>query len=169
MTGPRQENWDFRADAYIDWLCTPMKDRQPRTQKEFAASLNLDPGQLIRFRKDPEFLRKWEVRYRQTVGSLERQQEVLNALHRAATDLDDPRMVSAAKAYLEAVDAIKPRKLDVTVTPGKAASQLSDDELYDLLAVRAAKELEQRNAIEVDMRSVTIHDADDEVDRDAGQ
>ena len=145
-----QDERSWRWDAFIDWLCTPPKERNPRRQDEFAATIGVDYVTTTRWKKHPEFIKQWEVRYRTTVGSLEKQQAVLDALHKAATDMDDPRMVTAAKAYLEAVDAIKPRKLDVTVTPGKAAAALSDDELMQILAERAARELESRTVVETD-------------------
>lgn len=159
MTDTRKAAREWRWDVYIDWLCTLPKDRVPRTQREFAESISTQEAVLVRWRKEAEFLRLWELRYRQTVGSLEKQQAVLQAMFAAATDLDDPRMVTAGKAYLEAVDAVKPRKLDVTVTTAKAVSQLSDDELMDMLAHRAAAELEARTG---------IISADDDMERSEG-
>lgn len=158
--GPAQRaEREWRWDAYIDWLCMLPKDRTPGTQREFAESIGTDGAVLVRWRKEPEFLRLWEARYRQTVGSLEKQQAVLDSLYKAATDLDDPRMVTAAKAFLEAVDGVKPRKMDITVTPGKAAAALTDEELMAMLADRAARELEARNAVIA---------ADEEYDRSEG-
>jgi hypothetical protein len=50
--------------------------------------------------------------------------------------------VQAAKAYLEAIEVIKPKKVEVTVN--KAAKDLTDDDLYALLAERAERELAER-------------------------
>ena len=89
-----------------------------------------------------DLLIEWERRYRKTVGSPEKQHQVLEALHATATDRTDPRMVPAARAYLEAVDAIKPLKIDVTVN--KDAKLLSDDELNSLLSYEAEREVQRR-------------------------
>lgn len=128
---------------YLDWLCTPVVDRVPRTQKELAVELVTTEATLSRWKQDAEFLEEWTRRYRATVGNPEKQQSVLEALYRTAVDRDDPKHVQAAAKYLEAVDGIKPKQLNINVTQG--ASELTDDQLMALLADRAAQEFESRH------------------------
>jgi len=133
---------DHRVRRFIEWLCTVRDERDPRTQAELATELGISVGTLKNWKRDPDFLVAWEHQYRQTSGSPEKQQAVLEALHATAIDRTDPRQVPAARAYLEATDAIKPKKIDVTVT--KATKDLSDEELNALLAEGAARELDAR-------------------------
>lgn len=133
---------DWRRTAFMDWLCMIPEDRDPPTQRELAEKLALTSTTLTNWKKDPHFMAEWEVQYRRTVGSPEKAQRVIQRLFETAEDRTDPRQVSAAKAFLEAIDAIKPKRVEVTV--GRAAKDLSDDELYSLLADRAEKELAER-------------------------
>ncbi len=134
---------DFRVQKFFEWLLTPPTDRYPSTQGEFADEHGLHRNVLSQWKNDPDFLTEWERRYRKTVGSPERAKGVLDALFDTAVDRTDPRQVPAARAYLEAIDVMKPKRLDVTVTKG-AAKDLSDDELLALLAERAEAELTAR-------------------------
>jgi hypothetical protein len=133
---------DWRRQHFLDWLCTIAEDRDPPTVKLLAEKLAISERVLYRWKRDATFLSDWELQYRQTVGSPEKAQRVVEKLYETAEDRTDPRQVSAAKAYLEAIDAIKPRKVEVTVN--KAAKDLSDDDLYRILAERAEQELKQR-------------------------
>ena len=69
----------------------------------------------------------------EVIGDAGRRQAVLETLYRSATNEKNPRHVTAAKLYLEAIGAIAPPKLDVTVS-GKALGMLDDDELESLIA-----------------------------------
>lgn len=135
---------DFRVQRFFEWLLTPPADRFPSRQVELAEELGLDRNLLSQWKNDPDFLAEWERRYRKTVGSPERAQSVLDSLYRTATDATDPRQVPAARAYLEAIDVMKPKRVDVTVTKG-AAKELTDDELMTMLAERAEAELAARS------------------------
>lgn len=135
---------DWRRQRFLEWLCTAHKDRMPTTQKELAAELVISADVLVNWKRQPEFLAEWERQYRLTVGNPGRAQHVLDELYETATDRSDPRQVQAAKAYLEAIDVVKPKKVDVTVTNGKAAKELTDDELFSMLAERAEVELMER-------------------------
>jgi transcriptional regulator with XRE-family HTH domain len=135
---------DFRVQRFLEWLVTQPSERYPSTQTELAEELGIDRNLLSQWKNDPDFLAEWERFYRKTVGSPERAKSVLDALHETATDRTDPRQVPAARAYLEAIDAIKPRRVDVTVTKG-AAKELSDEELMAMLAERAEAELAARS------------------------
>ena len=128
-------------ERFLEWLCTIKDDRWPTTQRELAEELGVNENVLSRMKSQPDFLAKWETRYRKTVGSPERAKNVLDQLYETAIDRTDPRQVSAAKQYLEAIDAVKPKKLEIVTT---SARDMSDDQLYAILADRAARELEER-------------------------
>lgn len=134
---------DWRRQHFIEWLCTPPGARDPLTYKDLATKLGLGEQTLYRWKRDATFLTEWEQQYRKVVGSPEKAQEVVERLHETAVDRTDPRQVQAAKAYLEAIDAIRPKKVDVTVTRG-VAKDLPDDELLAILAERAEQELTTR-------------------------
>lgn len=133
---------DWRRERVLEWLCTPPNSREPFSAKLLADELGTTVGALNKLKAEPEFLAAWEHQYRKTVGSPEKAQQVVEALHETAIDRTDPRQVPAAKAYLEAIDAIKPKKVEVTVN--KAAKDLSDEDLYRILAERAELELRER-------------------------
>jgi hypothetical protein len=143
MPAPIQ-NDDWRRQHFLDWLCTAPERRDPSTMKALAEKLAIDYRTLYRWKGDVSFLAEWETQYRKVVGSPEKAQEVIERLHETAVDRTDPRQVPAAKAYLEAIDAIKPRKVDITVTKG-TAKDLPDDQLYAILAERAEQELRDRS------------------------
>jgi hypothetical protein len=135
---------DFRVQRFFEWLLTAPTDRYPSTQKALAEELAMDKDVLTAWKNDADFLAEWERRYRKTVGSPERAKGVLDSLYETAVDRTDPRQVPAARAYLEAIDVMKPKRLDVTVTKG-AAKDLTDDELMAMLAERAEAELAARS------------------------
>jgi len=129
-------------EAFLEWLCTIKDDRWPTTQAGLAEELGVKEGTLSRIKAKPDFLAKWEARYRKTVGSPERAQTVLERLYETATDRTDPRQVQAAKQYLEAIDAVKPKKLEIVST---SARDLTDDQLMEILSSRAIEEIEKRH------------------------
>jgi hypothetical protein len=135
---------DWRRQRYLDWLCTPTEEREPPTQTALAHELTIDPRVLVNLKRDPDFLRDWETQYRRTVGSPEKQHKVMNALFETATDRTDPRLVPAARAYLEAIDAIKPKKVEVSLN-NKPPRELTQEELDDLLAAKAQRTIEERS------------------------
>ena len=135
---------DWRRERLLEWLCTIPDDREPKTQTLLAAELGATASDISKWKAEPDFLAKWETLYRKTVGSPEKAHQVLHALHATAIDRTDPRQVQAARAYLETIDVIKPKKVDVTVTQGRAAKDLTDDELFAMMAGRAADELANR-------------------------
>jgi len=134
---------DFRIQRALEWLCTPPNEREPRTQSELAEELGMTPSWISSLKNEGSFLRLWEDRYRKTVGNPGKVGEVLQALQETAADRTDPRQVPAARAYLEALDVMKPRKVDVTVT-STAAKALTDEQLTEMIAARAAQELLDR-------------------------
>lgn len=112
--------------------------------KELAEKFALHINILSRWKRDTDFIADWEVQYRKVVGSPEKAQRIMDKLFETAEDRTDPRQVQAAKAYLEAIEVIKPKKVEVTVN-NKAAKDLSDDDLYAILAERAEQELRERS------------------------
>jgi uncharacterized protein (UPF0147 family) len=134
---------DFRVERVVEWLCTPPADREPRTQKELAEELSMTEKWVSALKNEPVFLRMWEDRYRKVVGNPGKVQEVLQSLQETAADRTDPRQVQAARAYLEAVDVMKPKRVDVTVTSASAKA-LTDEQLTEMIAARAAQELLER-------------------------
>ena len=143
MAATRPNLNDFRVQRFLDWLLTPTADRNPPLQKDLCEELGFQHNMLSQWKNDPDFLAEWERLYRKTIGSPEKAGAVMSALYETATDRTDPRQVPAARAYLEAIDAIKPKRLDVTVTKG-AAKDLTDEELMAMLAERAEAELANR-------------------------
>ena len=144
MAATRANLNDFRVQRVMEWLLTPPDGRVPPRQVDLADELGMSSALISQWKNDPDFLIEWERQYRKTVGSPERAKSVLDALFETATDRTDPRQVPAARAYLEAIDVVKPKKVDITVTKG-AARDLPDEELLALLAERAEAELANRS------------------------
>ena len=135
-----------KKQVYVEWLCTPKRDRDPATQEELARRLRVGKSVLTAWRSDPKFMERWEQHYMTTIGSPERKQNLLDTLYKTGTDNDDPRHVQAAAKYMEIVEGLKPQKLDITVH--RPAKDLSDEELDAIAAQyvareRAARENEQ--------------------------
>ena len=133
---------DWRKQAFLEWLCTIQDDRDPSTLGGFAEKIGSTTQTLRNWKRDPEFLAEWEHRYRLTVGSPEKAHTVVEQLYETARDRTDPRQVQAARAFLEAIDAIKPKKVDVTVT--RSPRELTDEQLIAIAAQNATAALEER-------------------------
>lgn len=119
---------------YIEWLTTVPDYRVPKTEREMAAELDVYQKTLYNWRQDRDFIEVWRGESDDVVGGPDRRQAVLEVLYRAATNERNPRHVSAAKLYFEAIGAITPPKIDVNVS-GRALGMLSDDEIEKLIAV----------------------------------
>jgi hypothetical protein len=129
---------DFRRQVFIEWLCTPKRDRDPRDQVGFAEQHGIPEATLTRWKKERTFLDAWEQHYLSTVGSPERKQNLLDTLYKTGTDGDDPRHVAAASKYMELVDGLKPQRLDITVN--RPAKDLTDAELDAIAGQFVARE-----------------------------
>jgi hypothetical protein len=135
---------------FLDWLCTPPREREPRNQELLAAQLGIDKSKLTQWRNhDKEFLEAWERRYLATIGNPGTKQEIMKTLYRTATDPDDPKHVQAAKAYFEIEGSMKPARMEVSVS--RPASELSDEQLEALLAGHASREKEVRTGTDGDV------------------
>lgn len=128
---------DFRKQAFIKWLCTPAKSREPNTLTEFGKQMDVPLATLKGWKEDREFLAEWERQFLGTVGSPERRQNILDTLYVTAMDADDPKHVQAAAKYFEIIEGVRPQKVDVTV---HRASELTDAQLEEMLAAKAASE-----------------------------
>jgi hypothetical protein len=133
---------DAKQARFIEWLCTPKRERQPATQEELARSLHVTAAKLSRWKRDVAFLRAWEAHYLSTIGSPERKLPLLDALHRTGSDPDDPHHVAAAKAYMDIVDGLRPQQIEVTVK--RPAQELSDEQLDAILSRHAEQERKLR-------------------------
>ena len=129
---------DPRKMRYIEWLTTPPDARQPQTERQLAAELDVYAKTLYNWKQDRDFLEEWRGEADEVIGGPDKRQAVLDTLYKAATDQRNPRHVQAAKLYLEAVGAMSPPKFDVTIS-GKALGMLSEDELERLIAIGVAE------------------------------
>lgn len=137
------EDREWRKQAFLDWLCTIHKDRNPPTYRELAEQLGVGETTLHSWKRDPDFLERWEYQYRRTIGSPEKMHEVLHTLYETAIDRTDPRMVAAAREYRQATEAVRPQKVDMTIR--KDLAELTDEEIMALGREFIAKEMEHRD------------------------
>lgn len=127
-----------KKQRFIEWLCSPKRDRDPGTQQELARRLRVSAATLGNWKKDTEFLKAWENYYLQTIGSPERKQTLMDTLFRTGSDADDPRHVQAASKYLEIAEGLRPVTLvQVTTRP---VEQWTDEQLDEAIARRAEQE-----------------------------
>jgi hypothetical protein len=120
---------------YIEWLTTPPQFRNPRTEGQLAAELDVYPKTLFNWKQDREFCDVWHAETQEVIGGEDRRQAIMDTLYEAANDARNPRHVAAAKLYLEAIGAMSPGRMDVTVhSDAKALGMLTDEEINSLLA-----------------------------------
>jgi hypothetical protein len=133
----------------IEWLLKPRDEREPRRQADLARSLDLDPSTITAWKSESDFLKAWNDEYLKTIGSPETKNEIMATLLRTATDPDDPKHVTAAKAYFEIEGSLRPQKnqVDINVS-AKPPSELTDDELQRLMSAKAEDELSARRRSE---------------------
>lgn len=135
---------DWRIKRYMNWLCTPPKDREPKLKKDLADELGVTHKTLNNWHNNADFLKAWEKLYLKTIGDPGVKLRIMQTLERTATDPDDPKHVQAAKTYFEIEGSMKPQQMNVQVT--KDAAKLTDDELDGLLDSLAVSEKERREA-----------------------
>ena len=128
----------------LTWLLTAPGDREPRTMVELAREMGTSPDALTKRKAKPEFLKEWEVEYLRTVGNPEVKMKIMRALEQIASDPDDPKIVQAARAFFEIQGTVKPQgSVEVNVNT-KAPSELSNEDLQRLVAMKAEDELARR-------------------------
>ena len=128
---------DPRQEQYLNWLLTPAHERQPSSQQKYCDLHNIDPTTVRRWQKKPHFIKEWDKRVEELQGSPERTQRILDALYEKGLDGD----VRASKLYLEATHRLIPTK---AVEQKVTTSELSDEELDELIAKVADREKTQR-------------------------
>lgn len=129
---------DERKMRFIEWLTTPPQFREPATEKELARELDVYYKTLYNWKNDRDFREVWQRNTDIVIGGEDKRQRIMETLYISALDYRSPRHVQAARLYLEAIGAMSPTKLDVTVST-KALSMLDDDELERLIARGAAE------------------------------
>ncbi len=133
---------DFRKQAYLEWLTTPPKERDPSSEVKFCETIGVTRKTLLNWRDDKEFVEAWEKKYLKTIGDPSKKQQIMAVLYKTATDGDDPKHVQAAKQYFEIEGSLQPAKVKVEVTG--AAKDLSNEDLDKLLAELAVAEKDHR-------------------------
>lgn len=122
---------DPRHEAYLQWLTTAPRERDPRTLEAFAATLECAPRTLRDWKVRPEFRREWDERATAIAGDPERTQRILDALYEQGIDGESPKQVQAARAWADIAGVIKPPK-KVDGAPADLQS-LSTEELDRML------------------------------------
>jgi|TARA_E500000331_G_C17135420_1_gene660239 hypothetical protein len=107
---------------FLDWMLSD--DREPSTQKEWAADHDVNDRTLRRWKSDPRFVREWDRRAAELNVHPERTQTVVDALYKAAATGD----VKAATLYLQYIDKFTPKRR-VLLDDDRDAAGLSDAEL----------------------------------------
>jgi hypothetical protein len=127
-----------KKQRFVEWLCTPKRDRDPATQAELAKRLRVGATTLARWKQDTDFLKLWENHYLQTIGSPERKQTLMDTLFKTGSDADDPRHVAAAKTYMEIADGLRP--VTLVQVAQRPVEQWTDEQLDEAIARRAEHE-----------------------------
>lgn len=125
---------DAKKMAYIEWLSTPPAQRVPRTEEEFAKTIDVYKKTLYNWRHEREFRDVWRDTSDDIIlsGTEDFRPKIMETLARAAMDERNPRHVQAAKVYFDNVKAMTPDSDDEV--GDKALGMLTDDELEHLLA-----------------------------------
>jgi len=132
---------DPRHARLVEWLATPPKMREPRTQAGIAEELGVAPRTIRDWSARDDVRRAWKKQADEVVGDPSKVQEVLEQLRIVALDPTHRQFAQAVKTYLEAVDAIKPpeNKLEVKMTR-EDLKDFSDDELDARIAALMAEQ-----------------------------
>ena len=128
---------------YLDWLCTAPSERVPPSKHKMAVHLGVNETTLRRWEKREPFLSLWKAKVDDIQGSPERTQRLLDTLYSKALEGD----TKSAQLYLQATNRMAPAT--VTVQSSKQASQLSDEELDQLIAAVAEREKSARAQLRV--------------------
>ena len=124
---------------YIDWLCTAPSEREPRTKAAMSSKLGVDITTLRRWEKRRHFREEWQKRVDEIQGSPERTLAVLDVLYKKALDGD----TKSAHLYLQATNRMAPPTVEIK--SDRKTSELSDEELEQLIGAMAAREKQQRS------------------------
>ena len=132
--GGRGWQWDEEAgeqvmprkwQGFLDWLLKG-PERDPRTQREWAAENDIHEDSLRRIKRDHRFIKEWDRRAAELNINPERVQSVIDSLWQRASDGD----VKAASLYLQYIEKFTPkRKVVVDESyndPEKLAKELAE-------------------------------------------
>ena len=103
-------------------------EREPRTQREWAASHDIHEDSLRRIKRDNRFIKEWDSRTAYLNINPERVQSVIDSLWQRASDGD----VKAASLYLQYIEKFTPRRR-VVVEDERDIAGFSDEELASAL------------------------------------
>jgi hypothetical protein len=123
---------DAQKLRYIEWLTTPPNARQPETEAEIAAELDVHAKTLYNWRHDREFKEVWHDMVDEVAAPEDVRQRIMENLARIASDPDNPRCVVAAKTYFDNLRRMSPGGDDGGQAV-KAVGMLTDDELARLI------------------------------------
>lgn len=112
---------------FVEWLVSPTWERTPKTQVEWARNHDVNAETVSRWKRDPRVKRQLEKRCDELNLSVDRIQEVINSVFKAATQGD----MKAATLYLQHADRLAPKRI---VIEDRTLAAMSDDELREKLA-----------------------------------
>lgn len=113
---------DERQEEFLAWLCGDRPEGE--SQNAYAQRAGVTSSTLSKWKKDPEFIRRWEETMREGAAHpdiLSRQLQALNVKAMAGD-------VKAIELYWKLVDRMTPDRLSVDQTT-RSAEELSDEEL----------------------------------------
>jgi len=116
-----------RWQEFLDWLLRG-PERNPRTQREWAADNGIHEDSLRRIKRDHRFIKEWDSRAAELNINPERVQSVIDSLWRRAADGD----VKAANLYLQYIEKFTPKR-KVVVDDERDIAGFSDEELASAL------------------------------------
>lgn len=122
-----QQDTERRA-AYMDWLTTPLEDREIKSERQLAIHLNTSRANLHRWKNDWRFAAQVQQRLSRNLD-IQEIPDVVASLLVSAKDPDSPRQVTAARVLIDYVKWNLERSEDLNVD----VRNLSDAELGDLL------------------------------------
>jgi hypothetical protein len=134
--GGRGWQWDEEAgeqlmpprwQELLDWLLKG-PEREPRTQREWAAENKIHEDSLRRIKRDHRFIKEWDRRAAELNINPERVQSVIDSLWQRASDGD----VKAASLYLQYIEKFTPRK-KIVVDDERDIAGFSDEQLASAL------------------------------------
>lgn len=117
-----------RMADYLEWLITPPEVREPKTKTEFADKMGVSLNTLRNYSMEPSFQKELHKRQNE-LGRVEQRPDVMASLFRQATDINNPRSVTAAKVWLDHIE----RNLEAVTA--EDVSEMQDE---DLVAVATA-------------------------------
>lgn len=109
---------------FLDWLLTLPEDREHKTATLWANAHDVGPVAVRNWKKDDRFIAEWTRRAHKKNISVDRVQNVLDALYRAA--VGDRPDVNAATRWLGYIEKLMPPQ---RAERDPDISDLSDDEL----------------------------------------